>query len=208
MEADVELRHVEPEQLDPAAKVGETPVGDPIALVRTQAPVDHVEVRLQLLRARVAVVAEPPPDEGELAAIRLVAVLLADLLGVGRELPLVARDRLEELVGDGDERRRQPERSCQLAHLGAVGRQSQRSAPRQRLADGLRARVRVSVHVAADPGAERERQRRARHRLADTRRPAPRRRPEGTARRTRGRGGSRPRRAAAAGALRRSARGR
>ena len=129
MEADVELRDVEPEQLDAAAQVGEAAVGDARAFVRAQAPVDDVQVGLELLGPPVAVIAEPPPDEGELAAVRLVAVLLADLLRVGRELALVARDRLEELVGDRDERRRQPERGGQLADLRAIARERQRTAP-------------------------------------------------------------------------------
>ena len=166
MEADVELRDVEPEQLDAAAQVGEAAVGDAPAFVRAQAPVDDVQVGLELLCPPVAVIAEPPPDEGELAAVRLVAVLLADLLRVGRELALVARDRLEELVGDRDERRRQPERGGQLADLRAIARERQRPAAGERLAHGLRARVRVPVHVAADPGAEGERERRTGNRLA------------------------------------------
>ena len=157
---------MEAEQLDAAAQAGQAPVGDPGAAVRAEAAVEDVEVRLQLLDPCVAVVAEAPPDEGELAAVGLVSVLLADLLGVGGQLALVAGDRLQELVGYPDERERQPERRGELANLAAVATERQRAAAAQRLANRVRARVRVSVHVAADPGSEGEGQRRVRKRAA------------------------------------------
>ena len=107
MEANVELGDVEAEDLDATAQAGEPPVRDPLAAVRAQAAVDDLEVGHELVGPPVAVVPEPPPDEGELATVRLVAVLVADLLGVGRQLALVPGDRVQELLGDADERRRQ-----------------------------------------------------------------------------------------------------
>ncbi len=160
VEADVELGHVEAEELDPPAEAGKPPVGDSLSPVRAQAAVDDVEVGLELLGPPVAVVSESPPDEGELAAIRLVAVLLADLLRVGGQLPLVPGDRVEELRRDSYQRRRQAERRRQLPHLGLVAAERQRPSPFQRLSNGLGAGVRVPVHVAADPRSEGERERR------------------------------------------------
>ena len=98
--------------------------------------------------------------------MRLVAVLLADLLRIGGELELVARDRVQELVGDGYEREREPERRRQLAHLGAVADESESPGAVERLLDGVGPGMGIPVHVAADPGAEPDGKRGARDRAA------------------------------------------
>ena len=156
---------MEAEELQPSAQAGEPAVRDPLAAVGPQAALDDVEVGGELLGAPVAVVSEAPPHERELAAVGLVAVLVADALGVLGQLPLVARDRLGELVGDLDQGGREPERRRQVARLLPVAGESEGAAARERLADRVRARRRVAVHVAADPAAEGERERRAGERL-------------------------------------------
>ena len=184
-------------------------VGDPRAPVRAQAPVEHGEIRRRSAAAlSYAVGVEPPPHERELAPVGLVEVLLGHLGRRLRQLALVAGDRLEQLVAH----RRQPRGDAELGrerpHLVAVAAEQQPPRALERLGDGLRPRVRVPVGVAADPGAEAERRRRAGQPRRGSRRAAPRRRRSGSARRTSGRCGSRPRRAAAASAPRRSARAR
>ena len=57
------------------------PSGDALAAVLAQAAVDELEVGEQLVRRRVAVVAEAPVDERELAPVRLGRVLRAELGG-------------------------------------------------------------------------------------------------------------------------------
>ena len=82
VQPDVELRQMEPEELDPAAEGGQPSVGEPCAPVRPQAAVDDVEVGRKLGRRGVAARAprrrlpEAVPDERELAPVGLVALVL------------------------------------------------------------------------------------------------------------------------------------
>ena len=86
VQAHVELRDVEAEQLDAPAQVGERPVGDARAAVGAQARVHQLEVGEQLVGVGVAGLAvaleqvlEALADEAQLAAVGLVEVLVADL---------------------------------------------------------------------------------------------------------------------------------
>ena len=146
----------------------------------------------------VAVVAEPPPDERELAPVRLALVLRADARGVVRELALVARDRLEQLVARRRRARseRRARRRARGPPRGAVERE--RACAVERLLDRVR-RPRPGCRrgrrrSSCRSGAGSARRAAARGSSASSRR-APRR--AGSARRTRGRGGSRRSRAAA-----------
>ena len=158
----VELREVEPEQLDAAAQRGKRAVGDAPATIGPQAAVDHVEVLGEARDRRVRVVAEPPPGERELAPVGLVDVLVADRQRVFGQLALVTRDRVRQLRVD----RRQPRGDADLCgkrtHLVAVAGEHQLPRPLERLADRARARTGIAVGVAPDPRAEAERRRRAR----------------------------------------------
>ncbi len=208
MEAGVELGDVEAEELDPPAKTGQTPVRDPAAPVRAQAAVDDVEIGLQLLDPSVALVAEPPPDEAQLAAVGLVAVLLADLLRVGGQ----RRARRGRSTPGAPRRRRRasasapeppPARGHRRGSARAPARGPARAPPGSspgRRADSRPCRHRSTSRTRA--GAERPGPSLCR------RRPAPRRRRAGCARRTRARGGSRRRPEVAADVPRPSARGR
>ena len=206
VEPHVEPGDVEPEELDARAQPREPAVREALAAVRAEAPVDHVEIRGELVRRGVAVVPEPPPDERELAAVRLALVLPAERRRDLGELALVARDRLAELARRADQRRREPERHRERPHLGAQAREREVARALECGRDRLGACRRVPVLVAADPRAEAGagRARRGSGGGSPRRAAAPRRR--GSARRTRGRCGSRRRRAAAARAPRRSAR--
>ena len=155
----------------------------------------------------VAAIREPPPDERQLAPVRLGRVPRTDLGCVLAELALVARDRLVQLGVPRDERRGDAERGRELAHLAGVPRRRNRARPLHRLLDRALVDRGVPVEVAADPAAEVER-RRTRRRARGTPRGAPRPRPSASARRTRARGGSRPSPAAAPGAPRPSSRAR
>src|SRR5438132_13999611 len=150
MQPDVELREVEAEELDAPPQFGEPAARDPRAAILLEAPSHHVDVVEQGVGVRVALVAEPPPDERELAPVRLELVLRADRGGVLGELALVARDRLLELARDRDEGAMHRERDRELAHVAPVTLERELPRSRQRLEDRVRARVRISVHVAAD----------------------------------------------------------
>ena len=160
--ADVEPGEVQPEDLHAPAQRGERPVGDPRAAVRAQAAVEQREILRQPVDRVVRVGVEAAPHERELPAIRLVEILVADLRRVLGQLPLVARDRLEELRVDVDEARRDADRGGERAHLVAVPHAQQRARAFERLGDRLGAGVRVAVGVAADPRAEAKRRRRVR----------------------------------------------
>src|SRR5437899_9830270 len=123
MQADVELREVESEDLDAPTEIGETSVGDPGSPIRPEAAVDDGQIGGELVRRAVTAVSEPPPDEGELAPVGLALVLRTDQRRVVRELLLIARDRLEELVRDRGERARDPDRRGQPAHLCSIARE-------------------------------------------------------------------------------------
>ena len=120
VQPDVELRDMEPEDLDTTPKIRQRAVGDAAAAVRAQATVDDVQVGSELVRTSVPTIAEPPPDERKLSPVRLALVLSADLRRVLRELCLVPCNRLEQFVGDGHQRARNPDRRGQRAHLDAV----------------------------------------------------------------------------------------
>src|SRR5438105_3375118 len=79
VQPDVELREVEPEDLDAPPEIGQTAVGDPGSPIRPQAAVENGEIGGELVRRAVAAVSEPPPDEGELAPVGLAFVLRPDL---------------------------------------------------------------------------------------------------------------------------------
>ena len=162
----IELREVEPEQLDAAAQRGERAVGDPGAAVRTQAAVEHVEVLDEARNRRIRVVVEAPPDERQLSPVRLVEILLADRTRVLGQLPLVAGDRVQQLLVDRRQPRRDAGLRCEAPHVVAVAPEHEPPRALERLADRVGARVRVAVGIAADPGAEAERRRRARQALA------------------------------------------
>ena len=98
-------------------------------------------------------------------------------------------------------------RGAERAHVAAQEVARERPGALERVDDRLRAGVRVAVHVAADPGAEPQRGRRARDRVVAARARAAAAPATGWPRRTRARCGSRRRRAAAATAPRPSARG-
>ena len=66
--------------------------------LRSQAAVDDGEILCEVVGGCVRVGIEPPPHEGELAPVGLVAVLVADLLGVLGKLALVALDRREQVL--------------------------------------------------------------------------------------------------------------
>src|SRR2546430_13912029 len=77
MQPDVELREVEAEELDAPPQLGEPAARDPRAAILLEAPSHHVDVVEQGVGVRVARVAEPPPDERELAPVRLASGLPA-----------------------------------------------------------------------------------------------------------------------------------
>ncbi len=167
VEAHVQLGEVESEHFGAAAQGREPAVRDPAAAVLSQATVEEVEVGpegrgrdVARLTAVLDRVPEPPPDERELAPVRLVGVLAADLREVAGQRCLVRPERGLELGQDGHETARDGERPGELAHLVAVPGEDERPRLLQRLRDRLRPGGRVSVHVAANPASERERARR------------------------------------------------
>ena len=101
--ADVEFRDVEAEDLDRTLQLGDA-CRQPRAAMLLEAAADHGEVLEQRVRRLVRVVREPPPDERELAPVGLELVLRADLRRIVWELPLVACERLLELVRHFNER--------------------------------------------------------------------------------------------------------
>jgi hypothetical protein len=158
--ADVERREVEAEQVDTPAQRGKRTVRDSRAAVRAQAAVEQREIFREVLCRGVRIAVEAAPHERELPTIRLVEVLLADLSCVVGQLALVARDRLEQLVLDLDDPRRDADRGGERAHLVAVARAQEDTCALERLSGSGGVRVRVPVGVAADPRAEAERRRR------------------------------------------------
>ena len=96
--AHLDGREVEAEDLHTPPQRRQRAVGDARAAVRAQAAVDRVEIACE---AVVRAVLQAAPDEAQLAAVGLVEVLVADLDRVRGQLALVARDRLEQLPGDG-----------------------------------------------------------------------------------------------------------
>ncbi len=150
VDAHVERRHVQPEDLDPRAEVGESAVGDAGSAVGAKRRVDAREVAGELVRVAVLVRREPLPDPHELVAVGLVARRV--------ELRPKLRNRADELRGHAPG-------GAELAHL--LPQQVARQRPRalERIGDRLRAGVRVAVHVAADPRAEPEWGRGARNRV-------------------------------------------
>ena len=191
MQPQVELRDVEAEDLDHPLESRDSTVGDPATAVRREALADRTQVVEQVGRAGIGVVAEPPPHERELPAIRLELVARADLRRVFGQRFLVACERRLELVRHAHERTGRGDLDRERAHLVAVAAQSAaRRALVERLGDRRGPGRRVAVHVAADPepnasGGGAPGSARA-SRAAD---PWPRR--SGCARRTRARGGSR-----------------
>ncbi len=156
MQSDVEFREVEAEDLDHPLERGNAPVGDAAPAVLREAAADQAQIVQELLGLRVAVVPEPPPHEGELPAVRLELVACSDLGGVGRQLGLVARERLVELGQHVDERSCRGDLDGQRAHLRAVALECNGTGALERLGDRGRPRRRVAVHVAADPRPENE----------------------------------------------------
>jgi hypothetical protein len=163
VQADVELREVEAEELDAASQCAEPAVGQARAAVLPEAAIDELEVGGKLVRAAISPraarerLAEAVPDEGELAPVGLVRVLAPDLPGIGGQLALVSGERLDELDGHADERARDPERRGELANFASVPRQREPPGPVERLADRRRAGRGVAVLIAADPGPEAQR---------------------------------------------------
>jgi hypothetical protein len=164
MDADVQLGQVEAEELDATPQRRQPAVGHTPGAACSQACVEQVQIGREPGHGRVAgparaleLVPEPPPDEAELAAIRLVEVAVGELGRIVWKLLLFAIDRSEQLGRGGDEPARDPDRAGELADLAGVGRQRQLAGSVERLRDRLRARRRVAVLVASDPGPEVER---------------------------------------------------
>ena len=169
VDADVELREVKAEELDATAKRGEPPVCHTRPPPLSQAAVDHVEVGGKLGGRLVAGldgpldrVAESPPHEAELAAIRLVEIPAPELLGVRGQGPLVALDRGGELPGNANDVARDPRGLRKRSHFRRIGLEHERAGSFQRVDDRVRPDRRVAVEIATDPAAEAERSRRAR----------------------------------------------
>ena len=108
------------------------------------------------LRRGVAVVAEPPPDVGELPAVALGRHHLDDLVPVADALALVSRDRLLELGRDADERAARRDRDRELADVGLIPGERRLAGALERREDRLEADLGVAVQVAADPASEGE----------------------------------------------------
>ena len=162
VEAHVERREVEAEQLDDPREARDPALREPPPAVLRKAACDRRQVGQQLLARPVAVVSEPPPHERELAAVRLAQVLRPDRGGVLGELALVPLDRPLELVGDGDQRSRRRQLRRERPDLRAVQLDRGRARAVERRSDRLGPGVGIPVHVAADPRPERERRRRIR----------------------------------------------
>ena len=156
---------MEAEELDSPAERGQAAVGDALAPGRPQAFVEQLEIGRELSRGAVAPVPEPPPHEAELAPVGLVAVAVAELGGVLRQLPLVARDRLEQIRGRVDYLAGDPDCTCELADLVAIRREHELARALERLSDCVGSGGRVAVLVAPDPRPEAKRRRRRRQQL-------------------------------------------
>ena len=163
MESHVELRDVEAEQLDAPAEIGQRAVGDACAAVGAQARVHQLEIGEQRFGVGVARLGravradfEAPADEAQLAPVRLVEVLIADLGREGGQLVLVRsiERRSSSLHAAPCASRRRSAR--ELAHLDAVARQRQRRA-RSSHSGSCRPGLGITVLVTADPGAEAQR---------------------------------------------------
>ena len=169
----VQLRDVEPEQLDAAPQVGERAVGDARAAVGAKARVHQLEVGEQ--RGRIVVggpvialeqALQPLADEAELAPVGLVEVLVADRASEGGELGLVVRDRAQQLLAHGHHPRRHADGAREVPHLDAVAGERQPARALEPFRDGVGPGLRIAVLVASDPGAEAERGVRSRQPLA------------------------------------------
>ena len=164
MDAKLQRRELEAEDVEPAPQRGQAPVRDARAAVGPQARVEELELGGELGRGRVAVGAETLPDRGQPPPVRLLGVLL-------EVEPGHVADRR---VGPGHSGAHPP---ChgELAHLAPVERQRERVGPLDRLLDCVRADRGVAVEVGADPGPEPERAARQPHapRREQTRRRLP-----------------------------------
>ena len=138
MNADVERCEVQAEHLRAHDHVGKPSFGNPAPAMRAQCGLERAEIDEQRVSVRVAVVCEPTPDAHQLGAVRLGRV--------GREL----WRRTDEVRGH-------PPRLAEPADLTLVQLAREQASALERLLDGGGAGVRVAVHVAADPGAEAER---------------------------------------------------
>ena len=145
VDAQVELRQVQPEDLHTAAEEGEPPVGDPLAAVRPQAGVDQVELAEQLVGRAEGVVAQSRPDRRQPPPVGLVDVLC------GRD----AR-RLSDGGIRLDDRRRHPPRAREGADLALEELARTGTRLGESRFDRRAARVRVAIEVASDPGPEPE----------------------------------------------------
>src|SRR5204862_384360 len=99
----------------------------------------------------------PPPDERELAPVRLELASPSDRRRVIWQRALVTLERVLELLRHTHERAVHGERDRQLAHLCTVDRERDVACALERFAYRLRPCRRIAVHVAADPAAEAQR---------------------------------------------------
>ncbi len=178
-----------------------------LASIRSRSPRNCGGVGVARLVAPDQLVVEPAVDGGQLAAVRLIPVALADLARDPRQLALVALDRLQQLRRCARQPRRHPQRAGEVARL--LAKRLQRQLPRsaERHLPGARPARRGcrrgrpqpscrSAAAAAPPGTR-----------APRPRPRRRRRPAGWSRRTTECAGSRRPPTAASSAPRRSATG-
>ena len=114
---DVEAGADESEDPHLAAQLQQIAVGDGRAAVPSEADIEQVEVRRQLVGRRVRPLftverrSQPAPDEGQLATIGLVVRPWGECIRVRLELTLVAPDRRPQVVAD----RRQAGRLTQVS---------------------------------------------------------------------------------------------
>ena len=172
VDADVELRELEPEELDAAPQRRQPTVRHPVCAAGPQAAVEEVEIGGEVggrcvagPGSRLDPVPQAPPDEAELSPVRLVEVAVAELCRVLGKLARVTRDGLVELLRAGGDPVRDADRAGELPDLRRIGRERQLARPGERLGDGLRPGRGVAVEVAADPRPEAERCRRFREQL-------------------------------------------
>ena len=169
MDSHVELREVKAEELDAATQCSKPAVRDPARPPRSKAAVEQVEIRRERRRRRVARlcvlerVAEPSPDEAELAPVWLVEVPVRELVRIARELPLVVVDRRGQLGRDRGELTGDPEHLGELANLADVRREREHARLLEGIGDRLWPGRRIAVQIASDPGAEPKGRRRSRH---------------------------------------------
>ena len=135
--AQVELRQIEAERAGARTKIGQATVRDALAAVGSEQRVEIVQIREQLVSARVAVGAEPLPDLDEHGAERLVVV---------------------PALGDrADHRRRHPPRRAECPQLTAVQLACELPGALESILDRLGPDVGIAVEVSADPGSEPQR---------------------------------------------------